>query len=121
MKEMVSQKSVGAYCISMAQDADDVLEVLFLGWIVNRNLVLRNAEDDTWVCNMYVSPLFETIPDLEGMPAALEELLANETYRKLVTINNNTQEVMLGYSDSCKNGGVFACCTRHKRCSRRSQ
>ena len=57
---------------------------------------------------MYVSPLFETIPDLEGMPAALDALLANDVYRELVKNNSNTQEVMLGYSDSCKDGGVFA-------------
>lgn len=42
------------------------------------------------------------------MPAALDALLANATYRELVKNNNNTQEVMLGYSDSCKDGGVFA-------------
>lgn len=56
----------------------------------------------------YVSPLFETIPDLEGMPKALDDLLGNATYRELVRNNNNLQEVMLGYSDSCKDGGVFA-------------
>lgn len=70
--------------------------------------LVRKKEDGQWMCNMYVSPLFETIPDLTGMPEALENLMANETYRELVACNNNTQEVMLGYSDSCKDGGVFA-------------
>jgi len=107
VKAMISDKAIGAYCISMAQSADDVLEVLFLGWFVNQDLV-RKKEDGQWMCNMYVSPLFETIPDLTGMPEALENLMANETYRELVACNNNTQEVMLGYSDSCKDGGVFA-------------
>jgi phosphoenolpyruvate carboxylase len=107
VKEMVSDQAIGAYCISMARSASHVLEVLFLGWVVNQNLV-KKKEDGSWICNMYVSPLFETIPDLEGMPAALEELMGNSTYRELVAVRNNQQEVMLGYSDSCKDGGVFA-------------
>jgi phosphoenolpyruvate carboxylase len=46
VKGMVGDKAIGAYCISMAQSADDVFEVLFLGWIINRGLVLKT--DDGW-------------------------------------------------------------------------
>ena len=46
VKGMVGDKAIGAYCISMAQSADDVFEVLFLGWLINRGLVLKT--DDGW-------------------------------------------------------------------------
>mmetsp|Transcript_4239 Transcript_4239/g.4883 ORF Transcript_4239/g.4883 Transcript_4239/m.4883 type:complete len:1130 (-) Transcript_4239:225-3614(-) len=106
VKETVSANAIGAYCISMSETADDVLEVLFLAWVVNRNLLIKN--EDGWTSTVYVSPLFETIPDLKAMPVAIKALLDNPVYRQLVKQNNNTQEVMLGYSDSCKDGGTFA-------------
>lgn len=109
VKKNISAKGIGAYCISMAQAADDVMEVLILGWFVNQNLVKYDAGAATWTCNMYVSPLFETIEDLEEMPVALNILMNSPQYREMLeAATGSVQEVMLGYSDSCKDGGVLA-------------
>jgi len=108
VKGSVSTKAIGAYCISMAQAADDVMEVLFLGWAVNQNLVKMDADTGAWTCNLVVSPLFEMISDLNNMPEALEMLAGSTQYRAMLKASGDVQEVMLGYSDSCKDGGIFA-------------
>ena len=53
-------------------------------------------------------PLFETINDLDHAQAILSQLLENETYRELLNKACHCQEIMLGYSDSCKDGGILA-------------
>jgi phosphoenolpyruvate carboxylase len=55
-----------------------------------------------------VVPLFETIPDLKQAPATLRELLADRRYRARVEQRGRTLEVMVGYSDSGKDGGYLA-------------
>jgi phosphoenolpyruvate carboxylase len=54
-----------------------------------------------------IIPLFETIEDLRGGAAIMDELFSLPWYRKLLESRNNTQEVMLGYSDSNKDGGYL--------------
>jgi phosphoenolpyruvate carboxylase len=51
-------------------------------------------------------PLFETIEDLRSIAPTLRALLAVEPYRQLINLRGNTQEVMVGYSDSNKDGGI---------------
>ncbi len=53
-------------------------------------------------------PLFETIADLRGAPGVLRELLADADYRRHLAARGNVQEVMVGYSDSNKDGGYLA-------------
>jgi phosphoenolpyruvate carboxylase len=53
-------------------------------------------------------PLFERIDDLRAGPAILEALFENEAYKRQLSARNNLQVVMLGYSDSSKDGGYFA-------------
>ena len=57
---------------------------------------------------MRISPLFETIEDLMHVEQVLTSLLSHEVYRNLLRASGNQQEVMLGYSDSCKDGGILA-------------
>jgi phosphoenolpyruvate carboxylase len=59
-------------------------------------------------CSLRVAPLFETIADLQRAPAILRELLSVPLVRRTVRAFGRTQEVMLGYSDSNKDGGFFA-------------
>jgi phosphoenolpyruvate carboxylase len=101
----ISAQAFGAYVISMTHQASHVLEVLFLAGFAG--LAGRHA-DGTWHCALKISPLFETIDDLARIRPVLETLLDLPSYRALLAASGNVQEVMLGYSDSCKDGGILA-------------
>ncbi|KAG6545450.1 hypothetical protein Mapa_013050 [Marchantia paleacea] len=103
----ISKKAISSYVISMTRQASHVLEVLFLSWLTCQGLTERKASGE-WKAKLVVSPLFETIPDLEHMPEALGQLLGNSTYMSILEATGGVQEVMLGYSDSCKDGGIAA-------------
>ena len=94
----------GTYVISMTNSASHVMEVMLLARLVG--LCGHNGRD--WTCRIRVAPLFETVEDLQASQLILDQLLSNKVYRALVTANGNHQEVMLGYSDSCKDGGILA-------------
>ena len=55
-----------------------------------------------------VVPLFETIDDLQRVEPVLKRVFGDSTYRELLRANGNQQEVMLGYSDSAKDGGLLS-------------
>ncbi|MBT9539657.1 phosphoenolpyruvate carboxylase [Thiobacillus sp.] len=100
----VGDEVFGAYVISMTHSASHVMEVMLLARLVG--LAGHNGRD--WFCRILVAPLFETVEDLQHSEAILDQLLSNKAYRALLTANGNHQEVMLGYSDSCKDGGTLA-------------
>ncbi len=100
----VGDEVFGAYVISMTHSASHVMEVMLLARLVG--LCGHNGRD--WFCRIQVAPLFETVEDLQRSQAILDQLLSNKVYRALVAADGNRQEVMLGYSDSCKDGGILA-------------
>lgn len=100
----VGDEVFGTYVISMTHSASHVMEVMLLARLVG--LCGHNGRD--WFCRIQVAPLFETVDDLQRSEAILDQLLSNKVYRALVAANGNHQEVMLGYSDSCKDGGILA-------------
>ena len=100
----VGDEVFGAYVISMTHSASHVMEVMLLARLVG--LCGHNGRD--WFCRIRVAPLFETVDDLQRSRAILDQLLSNKVYRALVAADGNRQEVMLGYSDSCKDGGILA-------------
>jgi phosphoenolpyruvate carboxylase len=104
MRDEVSEHAFGNYVISMTHEASHVMEVMFLGWLAG----LAGKKDEQWFCNLRISPLFETVNDLEHIEPVMTRLLDNQTYARLLEASGNTQEVMLGYSDSCKDGGILA-------------
>ena len=104
MQSEVSKNAFGNYVISMTHSASHILEVMYLAWLCG----LAGKQDDDWFCQIRISPLFETIEDLDNAEAILTELLQNETYRSLLNKACHCQEIMLGYSDSCKDGGILA-------------
>ena len=104
MQAEVSPNAFGNYVISMTHTASHILEVMYLAWLTG----LAGRQNDAWYCRIRISPLFETIDDLDHAQAILTQLLENETYRELLNESCHCQEIMLGYSDSCKDGGILA-------------
>ena len=104
MQEEVSLNAFGNYVISMTHTASHVLEVMYLAWLTG----LAGRHRDEWFCRIRISPLFETIDDLDHAEDMLSQLLDNETYLALLGTTGKCQEIMLGYSDSCKDGGILA-------------
>ncbi len=94
----------GKYVISMTHSASHVMEVLLLA----AQSGLAGRVGGNWYCHVGVSPLFETIDDLAHVEQVLQQLYELPVYRHLLDANGEGQEVMLGYSDSCKDGGILA-------------
>jgi phosphoenolpyruvate carboxylase len=103
-RRAVTPNAFGNYVISMTHHASHVMEVMYLAWLAG----LVGRRDGEWFCHCQVSPLFETIDDLAHIEPVMASLLDNPVYRALLESSDNLQEVMLGYSDSCKDGGIVA-------------
>lgn len=105
MRKEADTSVFGTYVISMTHEASHILEVMFLARLAG--LAGRDVEGK-YFCNIKISPLFETIEDLQHISQVLTNLLENPVYKGLLEASGNMQEVMLGYSDSCKDGGTLA-------------
>lgn len=88
-------EAFGSYIVSMTDGISDVLEPLALGR-------LAAPEDDA---PLPVVPLFETIDDLQRCPALVRELFKLPAYGRRLEAAGRRQQIMLGYSDSNKDGG----------------
>ncbi len=89
------------YVISKAAAVSDILEVALLLKEVGLHRPKTGALD------LNIVPLFETIADLQSADTIMELLFRLPLYRRLLAHRGNTQEVMLGYSDSNKDGGFL--------------
>ena len=92
-------RSIGPYIVSATHGPDDVLSVLLLarwGDLGTKGLPVP----------LDVVPLFETIEDLESSSAILERLLQDASYRAHLEHRGSRQMVMVGFSDSNRDGGV---------------
>jgi phosphoenolpyruvate carboxylase len=87
------------YVISKTDQVSDLLEVALM--LQQAGLLDSNG------LHINIIPLFETIGDLRGCGVIMDELFSIPYYRELLTSRGNTQEVMLGYSDSNKDGGYL--------------
>lgn len=99
-RQRYGTEATGLYIISMAETAADVLAVLALA--------RRGGLVDDGRVPLDVAPLFETIDDLAGGAATLQALLDDPVYREHLKARGDRQWVMLGYSDSGKDGGTVA-------------
>ena len=104
LRERVSPEAIGQYVISMTHHASHLLEVTYLGSLSG----LAGKREDGWFFHLEISPLFETIEDLERSTRVLEALFEDPCYGQLLQSSGMRQEVMLGYSDSAKDGGMIA-------------
>ena len=96
-------ESIGSYIVSMTDSVSDVLEVLLLC----KEVGLWRIEGGAVQSPIDAVPLLETIADLEAGPALLARLFETPIYQKHLEARGGLQEVMLGYSDSNKDGGYW--------------
>ncbi|HEU4459271.1 MAG TPA: phosphoenolpyruvate carboxylase [Methylibium sp.] len=103
LRDRCDREAFGTLILSMTHSAADVLGVYLLA----KHAGLFNDANATERCTLPVVPLLETIPDLRRAPAILKELLAVPLVQRSLRAHGNVQEVMIGYSDSNKDGGYF--------------
>jgi phosphoenolpyruvate carboxylase len=96
--------AVPNYIISMCQSVSDMLEAA----VLLKEAGLLDASGPDVYSPVSIVPLFETIDDLQRGSSILEAALDLPLYRLLVAARGDSQEVMLGYSDSNKDGGYLA-------------
>jgi phosphoenolpyruvate carboxylase len=96
-------QAIGTFILSMTQHASDVLGLYLLAKYTG----LFADETAREACRIRVVPLFETIDDLRAGPAIMTELLKVPVVKGSIAANGGRQEIMLGYSDSNKDGGFF--------------
>ncbi len=94
-------RALGPYIISMTQGADDVLSVLFLARLAG----LADADGAT---PLDIAPLLETVGDLKQGEVILERLFSDPVYKTHLAARGRRQVIMLGYSDSNKDGGLIS-------------
>ena len=87
-------QAITCYIISMARTLSDLLEVQFFC-------------KEMGITDLPIVPLFETIDDLRNCTAILDSAFTHPNYRAWLATCNDRQQVMLGYSDSCKDGGIL--------------
>ncbi|MEY9878078.1 phosphoenolpyruvate carboxylase [Streptacidiphilus sp. MAP12-33] len=98
--ERFGPEIVESYIISMCQGADDV----FAAAVLAREAGLIDLHGE--VARIGIVPLLETTDELRAADTILDEMLRDPSYRRLVALRGDVQEVMLGYSDSSKFGGI---------------
>ena len=101
--EIYGPPAVPNYIISMCRSVSDLLEA----GILLKESGLLDASADEPHCPVGIVPLFETIDDLHRGASILEAALDLPVYRSIVRARGDSQEVMLGYSDSNKDGGYL--------------
>ncbi len=106
--ELFGPEAVPNYIISMCRSVSDMLEAAILLKEVGLLDVVNGSSGDRPRTPVGIVPLFETIDDLRRGASILEAALDLPMYRALVTSRGDSQEVMLGYSDSNKDGGYLA-------------
>ena len=102
IKEGCSPEAIRQYVISGAATVEDVLTVVRLARLGGVKVEGYGRDP-----GLMPVPLFESIEDLRNAPAVCRALWSRPDYRKLLATWNNWQEVMLGYSDSNKDGGML--------------
>jgi len=93
--------ALGVYIISMAGSVADVLAVLALARA-------GKLVESIGTVPLDIAPLFETIADLRAAPRTFKALLDDPVYRRHLAARGDRQTIMLGYSDSAKDGGILA-------------
>lgn len=106
-----SCRALGLLIVSMTRSVSDLLTV----YVLAREAGLTTQTQNGVACKLKVVPLFETIEDLEASPAIFEQFIKHPVtintlnYRKKIEDDTNCiQDIMIGYSDSNKDGGILS-------------
>jgi phosphoenolpyruvate carboxylase len=103
LREVIDREAFGAFVLSMTRSVSDVLGAYLLAKLGGLFADTAGVES----CTLPIVPLFETIEDLQRAPAIMRELLTVPLVRRSVRAQGGVQEVMIGYSDSNKDGGFL--------------
>ena len=104
MRDLYGHEAIRHYIISHTETVSDLLEVLLLQKEVG---LMHNTLDHQATHDLIVVPLFETIEDLRNAAPIMREFYALPGVANLVKRSGAEQDIMLGYSDSNKDGGIF--------------
>jgi phosphoenolpyruvate carboxylase len=108
MRERFGAQAIRHYIISHTETVSDLLEVMLLQKEVG---LMRGTLNDAATCDLIVVPLFETIEDLRNAAPIMREFYATPGVTALIKRSGHDQyseqDIMLGYSDSNKDGGIF--------------
>ncbi|TFY96525.1 phosphoenolpyruvate carboxylase [Ramlibacter rhizophilus] len=104
LREQFGAQAIKHYIISHTETVSDLLEVLLLQKEVG---LMTGTLDDAGLARLIVVPLFETIEDLRNAAPIMREFYALPGIARLVQRSGAEQDIMLGYSDSNKDGGIF--------------
>jgi phosphoenolpyruvate carboxylase len=96
-------QSVGTFILSMTKSSADILGLYLLA----KYCGLFSDDTSSESCRLRIVPLFETIDDLRAGPAIMKSLFTVPVVQQSVKDSGGRQEIMLGYSDSNKDGGFF--------------
>lgn len=102
-QETVCRDSIRSYIISLTRGSSDILSVLLLA----KEAGLCGENESGFLSRLDIVPLFETIEDLRNAQGIMETLFNNPFYQKHLKARGMAQEIMLGYSDSSKDGGIL--------------
>ncbi len=94
---------IGSYIISMTHSVSDMLEPMLIAKLTG----LLRVQGERVESDLDYVPLYETIDDLQQAGSRLNDLFANRAYKQQLEARGRFQEVMLGYSDSNKDGGYW--------------
>jgi phosphoenolpyruvate carboxylase len=104
LREEIDREAFGCFVLSMTRSVSDVLGAYLLAKTAGLFADAPGVES----CTLPIVPLFETIDDLQRAPAIMKELLNVPLVRRSIRAQGGVQEVMIGYSDSNKDGGFLA-------------
>ncbi|MEO7137236.1 MAG: phosphoenolpyruvate carboxylase, partial [Gemmatimonadales bacterium] len=103
LREEIDREAFGSFVLSMTRSVSDVLGAYLLAKTAGLFGDTAGVESST----LPIVPLFETIEDLQRAPVIMKELLTVPLVRRSVRAQGGVQEVMIGYSDSNKDGGFL--------------
>jgi len=103
IRAQLDREAFGNFILSMTQNVSDILGIYLLAKYAG----LFDDKEGVESCVLPIVPLFETIGDLQRAPAMMQEILTHPVVRRSVKNLGGVHEVMIGYSDSNKDGGFF--------------